>query len=129
MLTAQKESGEVGSLRLDPDSNLIVNPLRLAGEDPDGDYIAVAAAGNYTRIYGVTTPQTIKTAPGIVHRVIINVGVANAIIALRDGPSTDVAAITLPDSASRVIEVGAVFGSDIRIVPSNPGLDFTVIWR
>jgi len=121
-------TGIVGEAKIDGDA-LKVSPLRISGEDPDSDYLATSNSGYPARIGNTTTPQVVKSAPGIVQRVIINTGVANATITLRDGPSADVAVITVPDTAFRVIELGLVFTSDIRVVPNNTGLNFTVVWR
>src|SRR5262249_46329409 len=85
--------------------------------------------GKVARIQNVATEQTVKNAPGILHRLILsNAGVAGT-LTVKDGATTlivlNVPANTAPPA---VVECHFSFTSSLKITPSAVGLDTLVVF-
>lgn len=83
------------------------------------------AAGNYTRINGVTSEQTVTSSETIVHEISASVpsGASSAAtVTVKDG-TTVVHVMEVAIGGNTRIDPNVVFGDGLRITPSTSDVD------
>ncbi len=87
------------------------------------------AAGNKTRVQGVSTEQNVSsTVAGVLYRIVVtNANVAAQNFVLLDGATT-LGTFEVPVDDTLSLEFNAQFDTDIRVNPETTDIDMVVMW-
>ena len=108
---------------------------KLSGEDQTNDVMKVEQQYVFTNIVTQTT-TTVKSGAGMLHAVILNTPVANAVVTQYDntaGCGTKIGTITLPaallSSGPVTVTLNVKFGTGYTAVTSGATMDITTCTR
>ena len=89
-----------------------------------------SAAESYSRVQGVTGEQTIKSTPGVLHRIVCRGTAASLTLTINDGTGGGnvVTVVDVPNGSTETYEFNVKFGTDIRVTPSATTVDAAIIY-
>jgi len=131
-----RTEGQGGPLQANVKGALNVNlDTKLAGEDQSADRLMVEQQFTPTNITTQTT-TTLKSGAGLLHAVVINTPVANAVVTIYDntaGSGTLIGTITLPaallSSGPVTVMINGKFTTGCTIVTSGATMNITALTR
>jgi len=84
---------------------------------------AALAAGSKSRVQNANTEQTIRSSPGLLHRIVVtNANAAAQTLTLTDG-ATAQGVYWVPTKTTLSLEFGVPFATSIKATPSSVDLD------